>query len=248
MGYSRFYTPTYNSNEYGAKCDFTFPQLSQSYVILNKFKNYYGNILEHYIVVTPDCGFHKPCSGTKVVSTYDIIHKTTPADWKVLNLNRKLNIKGKEVNIVSSYSHYNPEPETVPSKTTCKYYCKCGQELTSALKLDPIYGITNIFSDLSTYECNDCLKNAQEYCSSLNTQCTPYLVGDCVQENIYLEQVINNLSRPYTSVFYTGPEGEVNPKGGKPRPVKPETRKTKTRKTKTRKTKKWWGYIIKIHM
>ena len=149
-GIFRFYTPTYNSNEYGAKCDFNFPQLSQSYVILNKFKNYYGNILEHYIVVTPDCGFHKPCSGTKVASTYDIIHKTTPADWKVHNLNRKLNIKGKEVNIVSSYSHYNPEPETVPSKTTCKYYCKCGQELASALKLDPIYGITNIFSDLST--------------------------------------------------------------------------------------------------
>ena len=214
-GIFRFYTPTYNSNEYGAKCDFNFPQLSQSYVILNKFKNYYGNILEHYIVVTPDCGFHKPCSGTKVTSTYDIIHKTTPADWKVLNLNRKLNIKGKEVNIISSYSHYNPEPETRQSKTTCKYYCKCSQELASKLKLDPIYGITNIFSDLSTYECNDCLENAQEYCSSLNTQCTPHLVGDCAKENIYLEQVINNLSTG--SAFYSGPSGS----NGSGPPIKP---------------------------
>jgi hypothetical protein len=214
-----FYIPTYNSDEYGGKCDFNFPQLTQSYIVHNKFKNYYGNVLEHFIVVTPDCGFHKPCSGTKPKSTYDIIHKTTPADWKVVNLNRKLNIKGKEVNIVSAFSHYNPEPETLASKTKCSYYCKCGQELASTLKLDPIYGITNIFKDLETNECGDCLEKAQDYCFSLNSKCEAKLVGDCVEENIYTQQVINNLNpriTPYTSNLYVTTTGEPEP-GGKPR-------------------------------
>ena len=228
-GLFSFYIPTYNSHEYGGKCDFNFPQLSQSYVIVNNFKNYYGNTLLHYIVITPDCGFHKPCSGTKVASIYDIIHKTTPADWKVVNLNRKLNIKGKDVNIVSAFSHYNPEPETVSNSTKCKYYCQCGQELASSLNLDPIYGITNIFHDLETKECNDCLKNAQEYCFSLNNNCRAHLVGDCATDNLYIEQVINNLrpqilSTPATSTLYGGEE--VSSGGGKPAgPGGPEPKK-----------------------
>tara|TARA_R110000851_G_scaffold307579_2_gene466196 strand:- start:11944 stop:15759 length:3816 start_codon:yes stop_codon:yes gene_type:complete len=225
-----FYIPTYNSDEYGGKCDFNFPQLTQSYVIHNKFKNYYGNLLEHFIVVTPDCGFHRPCYGTKPKSTYDIIHKTTPADWKVVNLNRKLNIKGKEVNIVSAFSQYKPEPETNESKTKCKYYCKCGQELSSTLKLDPIYGITNIFNDLQVNECGDCIMKAQEYCFSLNKKCEAKLMGDCAKENVYIQQVINNLQpsiTPYTSTLYVTKNGDgskpksqgggVEPSGGEPR-------------------------------
>jgi len=218
-GLFSFYLPTYNSYEYGAKCDFNFPQLSQSYIIVNNFKNYYGNTLLHYIVVTPDCGFYKPCSGTKVGTTYDIIHKTTPADWKLVNLNRKLNIKGKDVNIVSAFSHYNPEPEVLSNSTKCKYYCQCGQELSKALKLDPIYGITNIFHDLETKECDDCLKNAQEYCFSLNNKCTAHLVGDCANDNIYVGQVINNLrpttfNTPVTTTLFGG--SDVSSGGGYP--------------------------------
>ena len=68
-----FYIPTYNS-EYGVKCDFNFPQVTQSYVIVNKFKNFFGNDLTHYIVVTPTCTFYKPCSNTKLLSDYDILH------------------------------------------------------------------------------------------------------------------------------------------------------------------------------
>jgi len=211
-----FYLPTYNSDEYGGKCDFNFPQLTQSYVIHNKFKNYYGNVLEHFIVITPDCGFHKPCSGSKPKTTYDIIHKTTPADWKVVNLNRKLNIKGKEVNVVSAFSQYTAKPETNESKTKCGYYCSCGQELSSALKLDPVYGITNIFKNLQIDGCDECLEKAQEYCFSLNKKCEAKLVGDCANDNIYIQQVINNLQpsiTPYTSTLYVTTTGD----GSKPK-------------------------------
>ena len=83
-----FYLPTYNS-DFGAKCDFNFPQVTQSYVIINKFKNFFGNDLTHYIVVTPSCNFYKPCSGTKLLSDYDILHKTRPDKWKVENVDKK---------------------------------------------------------------------------------------------------------------------------------------------------------------
>tara|TARA_R110000824_G_scaffold18850_4_gene73970 strand:- start:22294 stop:26031 length:3738 start_codon:yes stop_codon:yes gene_type:complete len=205
-GIFAFHIPTYNS-DYGAKCDFTFPQVSQSYVIVNTFKNYFGNLLTHYIVVTPHCGFYKPCSGVKVASAYDILHKTTPCDWRVVRMNKKLTIKGKEITIIPSHSHYNPEPEKRQSKTGCRYYCKCGQELASSLNLDPIYGITNIFSDLESKDCTDCLDKAYNYCYSLNNKCKPILIGNCKDNNIYLEQLIAANTVGNTNKYVVPPKG-----------------------------------------
>ena len=212
-GVFRFYLPTYNSTTYGAKCNFNFPQISQSYVVVNKFKNYFGGLITHYIVVTPTCDFHKPCSGTKVISAYDILHKTTPDKWKVVNINKKLTIGGKEITVVSNKSHYNPTPTTLPKQTSCKYYCKCGQDLAEQLSLDPIYGTTNILTDLESEKCVDCLKNANNYCLGLNKRCKPVLVGDCKPENDYLEQLNNGerITKTKGSIPVTKGDGDVIP-------------------------------------
>ena len=183
-----FYLPTYNDS-ITPTCNFNFPQISQSYIIVNTFKNYFGNLLKHFIVVTPGCEFHKPCSGSKVISAYDIIHNTRPEDWRVQNVDKKLMINGREITVVSSKSHYNPAPLTLPKQRTCKYYCSCGQSVAEQLGINPIYGISNIFTDLEAENCNDCLKEANIYCKNLNSVCEPVLVGGCSPTNALLSQL-----------------------------------------------------------
>ena len=181
-----FYLPTYNS-DYGAKCNFNFPQITQSYVIINKFKNFFGNDLTHYIVVTPTCTFYKPCSGTKLLSDYDILHKTRPDRWKVENVDRKITIDGKEITIISDVSHSNPKPKTIPNQTICKYFCDCGQDVAESLEIDPIYGITDVFTDLEGKDCTDCVKNSREHCSKIHAKCKPVIIEDCSELKDYAE-------------------------------------------------------------
>jgi len=206
-----FYLPTYN-DEYGATCNYTFPSVSQSYVIQNKFSNISGKALEHYIVVTPQCKFYKPCTATKPKSVYDILHKSLPQRRKLVNYNKKLTINGKEIVVVSNKSHYNPGPTRLPQQSVCQYYCSCGQGITSALDslptimgmdlipIDSIFGTTNIITDLNAQNCEDCLVAATNYCNNLMGTinmpsvmgmdlfgevglCQPFIVGDCEISN-----------------------------------------------------------------
>jgi len=181
-----FYLPTYNS-EFGAKCDFNFPQVTQSYVIINKFKNFFGNDLTHYIVVTPACTFYKPCSGTKLLSDYDILHKTRPDKWKVENVDKKITIDGKEITILTSNSHSNPKPKTLPNQTICKYFCDCGQDVAEYLEIDPIYGITDIFTDLEGQNCTDCVESSRKHCTQIHAKCKPVIIEDCSELKDYAQ-------------------------------------------------------------
>tara|TARA_R110000824_G_scaffold137684_4_gene302270 strand:- start:2411 stop:6157 length:3747 start_codon:yes stop_codon:yes gene_type:complete len=181
-----FYLPTYNS-DYGAKCNFNFPQLTQSYVVVNKFKNFFGGDITHYIVVTPSCNFYKPCSGTKVLTDYDILHKTRPDKWKVENVGKKITINGKEIRIISDGSYSHPKPTTLPNQTICKYFCDCGQNIAETLEIDPIYGITDVFTDLGGRDCTDCIKTSREHCGKINRGCKPVIIEDCSELQDYTE-------------------------------------------------------------
>ena len=181
-----FYLPTYNS-EYGVKCDFNFPQVTQSYVIVNKFKNFFGNDLTHYIVVTPTCTFYKPCSTTKLLSDYDILHKTRPDSWKVQKVDKKITIGGKEITIISDNSDANSKPKTLPNQTICKYFCECGQDVAEQLEIDPIYGITDIFTDLNGENCTDCVENSRKHCSQIHAKCKPVIIEDCSELKDYAQ-------------------------------------------------------------
>ena len=201
-----FYIPTYN-DEYGATCSYTFPSVSQSYIIVNKFKNVFGGILQHFIVITPECKFYKPCTATKPNTVYDVLHKSLPEERRLLNYNKKLNINGKEITVVSNKSHYNPAPLRLPQQQVCKYYCSCGQPKTSSLDIlpstdipiDSIFGTTNIITDLEAMNCEECFQNATNYCSYLlqsvpnpllGTQkdCVPFIVGDCETQYVSNQQ------------------------------------------------------------
>ena len=187
-GVFSFNMPTYDS-EFGLECDYQFPRTSQSYVVCNKFKNYLGEDFNHYIVVTPECGLHRPCSSSKPTSAYDILHKTTPDNWRVVNINKKITINGKEITVVSDVSDYTNIVHDRPRDTSCQYYCKCGQEVSDKLNLDPIYGITKVLYDFEPEECIGCLKAASKYCRGLSSKCEPVLLSKCSDKNVYLSQV-----------------------------------------------------------
>jgi hypothetical protein len=154
-------------------------------VIVNKFKNFFGNDLTHYIVVTPSCTFYKPCSGTKLLSDYDILHKTRPDRWKIQNVDKKITIDGKEITILSDASHANPKPKTLPNQTICKYFCDCGQDVAEYLEIDPIYGITDVFTDLEGKDCTDCVKTSRKHCSEIHAKCKPVIIEDCSELKDY---------------------------------------------------------------
>tara|TARA_R110000765_G_scaffold117921_2_gene211909 strand:+ start:16171 stop:19926 length:3756 start_codon:yes stop_codon:yes gene_type:complete len=203
-----FYLPTYN-NDYGPNCDYKFPQLSQSYIILNKFRNFFGGVLEHYIVVTPECGFFKPCSGAKLLSAYDIIHKTKPEDWKLVNIDKKIRINGRDISIVSDTSHANPAPTRLPNQIGCEYYCQCSSLVAEELELDTIFSTSNVFKDLTIEKCGNCIEKAKKYCQSLNSSCRPVIVGNCKQEatnwDLTSEEEVNTLTTNKTKkINYKG--------------------------------------------
>ena len=183
-----FYLPIHNSED-NPTCIYKFPQLAQSYVIKNVFKNYFGGEVSNYIIVTIDCNFYMPCSRTKILTAYDILHKTTPDKWKLTSDGSKISIGGKEVTIVAGANNKSKPTKFTTQSNKCQYYCKCGQLLAEQLKLDPIYGTSNELTDLEVTNCQGCIEKANNYCKSLHTNCTPVVLGSCKGQNTYLPQV-----------------------------------------------------------
>ena len=186
--------PQYNQ-DYDATCLYTFPQQRHSYVAVNTFKDLYGKNMTHHIVMTPKCGLFSPCSTEKALTTYDILHKTTPDKWKVVNVDKKITINGKVITIV--------DPTTVVKNksVSCQYYCKCNQEMANKLKLDPIFGISEIMSDTKSSDCIDCIKRANDHCTKLNASCSPVVINHCSQNENVVKEIV------------TGDGSVIRPKG-----------------------------------
>ena len=175
--------PQYNQ-DYNATCLYKFPQQSHSYVVENTFKNLYGENLTHYLVLTPVCGLFKPCSTEKALTSYDILHKTTPDKWKVVNVDKKITINGKVITIV------NPTTSVKPASVSCQYYCKCNQDVANKLKLDPIFGISEIMSDTTSYDCIDCIKKANDHCQQMNASCEPVIINHCAESKNLIKEIV----------------------------------------------------------
>lgn len=181
--------PQYNQ-DYDATCLYTFPQQRHSYVVVNTFKDLYGKNLIHYIVMTPKCGLFNPCSTEKALTSYDILHKTTPDKWKVVNVDKKITIDGKVITIV------DPTITVKPESTNCQYYCKCNQEVANRLKLDPIFGISEIMSDTKSNGCIDCIKRANEHCKKLNASCEPVVINHCAESGNLIKEIVSGVISP----------------------------------------------------
>ena len=184
-GVFKFYLPSYNP-DFGSQCEFSFPQLKQSYVIVNDFKTIYGKNLIHYIVITPKCDLYKPCSPERPITSYDILHKTTPDKWKVVNIDRKININGKQINIVGGSGGGEFE---LPKSLECEYYCKCNQNIRQTDVVDSIFGVSHIMSDFKAGTCRECVTYAREYCDRLGKGCRPVLLNECEDDAKALDMV-----------------------------------------------------------
>lgn len=185
--------PKYNT-EYQATCDYTFPQTIHSYVVVNDFKNVYGKDFRHYIVITPDINIERPCTSNKPITSYDIINKSTPDKWRVVNVNKKITINGIEITVVN---HLNTTKEDMSQSSTnsntviigdkkdkvCRYYCKCNEGARSSktkeiTPTDPIFNTTKVMSNYKPTNCDECGKAAIDYCSSIGG-CKPVVTNGC---------------------------------------------------------------------
>jgi hypothetical protein len=192
-GIFTFKLPKYNT-EYQATCDYTFPQTIHSYVVVNDFKNVYGRDFRHYIVITPDINIERPCTSNKPITSYDIINKSTPDKWKVVNINKKITINGVEITVINqlnttkddmNQSSTKSDKAIIGDKTdkVCRYYCKCPEGARSSktnniTQVDPIFNTTSVMSDYKPNNCEDCGKVAIDYCNSVGG-CKPVVTNGC---------------------------------------------------------------------
>ena len=192
-GIFTFKIPKYNT-EYKATCDYTFPQTIHSYVVVNDFKNVYGKDFRHYIVITPDINIERPCTSDKPITSYDIINKSTPDKWRVVNVNKKITINGAEITVINqlnankddmNQTNTNSEKAIIGDikDKVCRYYCKCADGARSSktnnlTQLDPIFNTTNVLSDYKPTSCEECGRVAIDYCNSVGG-CKPVVTNGC---------------------------------------------------------------------
>jgi hypothetical protein len=212
-GIFTFKIPKYNT-EYQATCDYTFPQTTHSYVVVNDFKNINGKDFRHYIVITPDINIERPCTSNKPITSYDIINKSTPDKWRVVNVNKKITINGVEITIINhlnadkedmNKSSTNSNTVTIGDKkdTVCRYYCKCADGARSSktnqvTKIDPVFNTTKVMSDYKPSNCEECGRAAIDHCNSIGG-CKPVVTNGC---NKVVEDLVDDVDgRPKSNSF-----------------------------------------------
>ena len=69
----------------------------------------------------------------------------------------------------------------------CKFYCVC--EDTKLVKnIHPFYGTTDIITDTSLFDCDECEESAETYCGNVGRTCKPKIFTDsCIgdKSNLY---------------------------------------------------------------
>ena len=188
-GVLTFNIPQYNDN-HGVTCDYTFPQTTHSYVIVNEFNNAFGNSFKHHIVVTPECGLYIPCTTEELKSSYDILYKTSPDNRKIVHTNKGITINGKLITIINPNTNKSNVIDRDTGSIKCEYYCSCGQEDAERLGIDPIYGVTKVITDKSPTNCDDCTKSAIGYCKSVSSKCRVVMAEKCEPYNKIVGDII----------------------------------------------------------
>jgi hypothetical protein len=189
-GVLTFNIPQYN-DKHGVTCDYTFPQTNHSYVIVNDFNNAFGKSFRHHIVVTPECGIYVPCTTEELVSSYDILYKTTPDNRKIVSTNKGITIDGKLITIINPHNNKTNVVDRDSGGVKCEYYCSCGQDDAERLGIDPIYGVTKVVVDKTPNNCDDCTKSAVEYCKSVSSGCRVVMVEKCEAHNKIVGDIIS---------------------------------------------------------
>ena len=189
-GVLTFNIPQYN-DKHGVTCDYTFPQTNHSYVIVNDFNNAFGKSFRHHIVVTPECGMYTPCTTEELISSYDILYKTSPDNRKVAYTKKGITIDGRLITIINPNTNNTNVVDRDSGGVRCEYYCSCGQDDAERLGIDPIYGVTKVVVDKSPNNCDDCTKSAIQYCKSVSSGCRVVMVEKCESYNNLVGDIIS---------------------------------------------------------
>ena len=180
-----FNLPRYDQKN-SVTCNYKFPQISHSYVIKNVISNVKGVDKEHYIVVTPKDNIYVPCFTPKLQEKYELIKSEIKITEQIDNVDDQLIIDGQPIIIKPTRS----EPLTQIKANEgfkCSFYCVC-EDTKLTKNLHPFYGTTDVITDTSIFDCDECEEKAEDYCGGVGKTCTPKVFTDgCIgdKSNLY---------------------------------------------------------------
>lgn len=180
-----FNLPRYDQKD-SITCNYKFPQVSHSYVIKNTISNVRGVDKDHFIVITPEEDIYVPCFTPTVNEKYELIESQIKIMEQIDNVDDQLMIDGQPIILKTTRS----EPITqlkADEGFKCKFYCVC--EDTKLVKnIHPFYGTTDIITDTSLFDCDECEESAETYCGNVGRTCKPKIFTDsCIgdKSNLY---------------------------------------------------------------
>ncbi len=193
-----FNLPRYDQKD-SILCNYKFPQISHSYVIKNIISNVRGIDKEHFVVVTPDEKLYTPCFTPTLDEKFELIESEIKIKEKVDNVDNQILIDGQPIIIKTTRA----EPLTQFKSDEgfkCKFYCVC-KDKKSNVPTHPFYGTTDLVTDTSILDCDECEDKAENYCAGVNRSCEP---------KVFTSSCSGDESNLYTSGDeYLLPSGDV---------------------------------------
>tara|TARA_B100000287_G_scaffold426495_1_gene474503 strand:- start:2 stop:1060 length:1059 start_codon:yes stop_codon:yes gene_type:complete len=180
-----FNLPRYDQQD-SITCNYKFPQLNHSYVIKNTISNVRGSNKEHFIVITPIDDIYVPCFTPTTSEKYELIESQIRIMEQIDNVDNQLVIDGQPIILKTTRS----QPITqlkADEGFKCKFYCVC-ESVNIGTNVHPFYGTTDIITDTSLFDCDECEDKAESYCSNIGNTCKPKVFTDsCIgdKSNLY---------------------------------------------------------------
>jgi hypothetical protein len=180
-----FNLPRYDQKD-SVNCNYKFPQISHSYVIKNTISNVRGVEMEHFVVVTPKETIYVPCFDSTKDDKVDLIESEIMIKEEIDNVESEIIIDDQPIILKSARSIPITQLKSLDG-FRCKFYCVC-EDKRSNLPIDPFYGTTEIITNTSIRNCDDCEEKAKIQCAEVNKTCvgrvfTEHCIGD--KNNLY---------------------------------------------------------------
>ena len=189
-GKLQFNLPRYDQ-KYSVTCDYKFPQINHSYVVLTKLLDSENRISNIYTVFTPKDSLYVPCYTPPIDEKFKLVQSQTKSASTIDLIDNTIEIGCRKVTIKKSGSSPITSIKS-PNGFKCQYFCICEDNKINGV--DPYFGTTTVITDNNTFDCDGCRSLGEEYCRTLSDTCTvrvftescePQSVINPIQESNY---------------------------------------------------------------
>jgi len=189
-GKIRFNLPRYDQ-KYSLTCDYKFPQINHSYVVLTKLLDSENRISNIYTVFTPKDSLYVPCYTPPIDEKFKLVQSQTKSASTIDLIDNTIEIGCNRVTIKKSGTSPITSIKS-PNGFKCQYYCVCKDNKINGV--DPYFGTTTVITDNNTFDCDGCRNLGENYCKTLSDTCSvrvftescePQSVINPTQESFY---------------------------------------------------------------